>query len=136
MVMLPISLSIMEGLKKEVDDNKLISKFGVCLMLGIAYATDIGGMATLIGTPPNLIILEMYAQLFPDAPPIGFLEWMMIGFPLSIVFMSSGWFILTHVIYRFLSTNLFQECFGIAHQLKEMGPMSSDEKLSGLISSE
>lgn len=133
MVMLPIGLSIMEGVKKNVNESKLIEHFGICLMLGIAYAADIGGMATLIGTPPNLIFLELYTQLFPDARPIGFLQWMIIGLPLCIVFMGTGWFILTHLIYRLPSTNLFQERRGISKQLKDMGPMTRDEKLTGLI---
>ncbi|MFC2111430.1 SLC13 family permease [Bacteroidota bacterium] len=133
MVMLPIGLSIMEGVKKYINNSKLIASFGVCLMLGIAYAADIGGMATIIGTPPNLIFLELYTQLFPDAPPIGFLQWMIICLPLSIVFMGTGWFILTHFIYKLPSTKLFQERSSISNQLKEMGPMSRDEKLSGLI---
>ncbi|MDH3650799.1 MAG: DASS family sodium-coupled anion symporter [Saprospiraceae bacterium] len=133
MVMLPICLSILEGVKKSIDDEKLIATFGVCLMLGIAYAADIGGMATLIGTPPNLIFLEMYSQLFPESPPIGFLEWMIMGLPLSIVFMALGWLILTHLIHKLPVTNIFEERTGISRQLEDMGPMSRDEKLSGLI---
>ena len=133
MVMMPIGLSIMEGIRKEVKDSDLIAKFGVCLMLGIAYSADIGGMATLIGTPPNLIFLEMYTQLFPDAAAIGFLEWMIICLPLSIVFMSIGWFILTHLIFRFPSSALFIQPTSVSIQLKEMGSMSRDERLTGLI---
>ncbi len=113
LVMLPIGLSIMKSVKREAKDHKLISQFGVCLMLGIAYAADIGGMATLIGTPPNLIFLEMYSQLFPDLPPISFLEWMIMGLPLSVLFMGLGWFILTHFIYKLPSTHLFQDHTGI-----------------------
>ena len=133
MVMLPICLSIMEGMKKQVLDKALLSQFGVCLMLGIAYAADIGGMATLIGTPPNLIFLEMYTQLVPDADPIGFLDWMIMGLPLSIVFMGTGWFILTHFIYKLPSTSMLSDRTGISEQLKALGPMSRDEKWAGLI---
>lgn len=133
MVMLPIGLSIMDGVQGKIKDKKLLRNFGISLMLGIAYAADIGGMATLIGTPPNLIFLEMYAQLFPDAPVIGFLDWMMIGLPLSIVFMGSGWFILTHFIFRFPKTALFEGSIGIDQQLKNLGPMRRDEKWTGLI---
>ena len=133
MVMLPIGLSIMESVKQEVNEKRLLTTFGVCFMLGITYAADIGGMATLIGTPPNLIFLEMYGQLFPGSPPIGFLEWMMIGLPLSILFMGLGWFILTHLIYKLPNGNLFRENSIISQQLSEMGPMSRDEIITGLI---
>ena len=133
MVMLPIGLSIMEGVKREVNDEKLIRNFGVCLMLGIAYAADIGGMATLIGTPPNLIFLEMYHQIFPDKPPIGFLEWMSMGLPLSLTFMTLGWVLLTHFIYKFPRRSLFRKQSAIAQQLQKLGSMSWDEKMTGSI---
>lgn len=132
MVMLPIGLSIMEGVRKEIQDEKLVSFFGVCFMLGIAYSADIGGMATLIGTPPNLIFLEMYTQIFPEAAPIGFLEWMIMGLPLSIVFMWGGWILLTRFIYKIPRTQMFKSQM-ITDQLREMGPMTRDEKLSGLV---
>ncbi len=133
MVMLPIGLSIMEGVKQEVNDEKLILNFGICFMLGIAYAADIGGMATLIGTPPNLIFLEMYHELVPNVPAIGFMDWMLIGLPLSIVFMTAGWFMLTHYIYKLPSDDLFKDSLGISTQLKEMGPMTRDEKFTAYI---
>ena len=133
MVMLPIGLSIMEGVKQEVSDKRLLNAFGICLMLGIAYAADIGGMATLIGTPPNLIFLEMYHQQFPDRPAIGFLEWMAMGLPLSLVFMAAGWFILTRFIYRLPKQRLLPKRAGIEEQLTALGPMRRDEKLSGMI---
>lgn len=133
MVMLPIGLSIMESVRQEMTDERLFRNFGICFMLGIAYAADMGGMATLVGTPPNLIFLEMYGQLFPDAPVIGFLDWMIIGLPLSLIFMASGWFILTHFIFKMPSENLFKKGVGINAQLNDLGKMNRDEKASGLI---
>ncbi|RLD20236.1 MAG: hypothetical protein DRI69_06750 [Bacteroidetes bacterium] len=133
MVLVPIALSVLEGIKAEGPDKEMIRKFGVCFMLGIAYAADIGGMATLIGTPPNLIFLEMYTQLFPDKAAIGFLEWMMIGLPLSATFMFIGWYILTHWIFRFPKTELFTGEDTIEEQIRALGPISRDEMASGLI---
>jgi len=133
MVLVPIALSVLEGIKTEGPDKEMMKKFGVCFMLGIAYAADIGGMATLIGTPPNLIFLEMYTQLFPDKDAIGFLEWMMIGLPLSVTFMFTGWYILTHWIFKFPETELMSGKETIKRQMIALGPMSRDEKASGLI---
>ena len=133
MVMLPIALSIMEGAQQDSDDSNVLGPFGVCLMLGIAYAADIGGMGTIIGTPPNLIFLEMYSQLFPELPPIGFLEWMLMGLPLSVVFMAIGWFFLTHLIYRLPQSSMFEERGLVASRLRGLGPISWDEKWSGFI---
>ena len=133
MVMLPISLSIMAGVEKEVEDPRLIRNFGVCLMLGIAYSADIGGMATLIGTPPNLIFLEMYQSLFPDKAPISFLEWMLICFPMSLLFLVCGWYILTHWIYRLPKLKMFSDDQEIQKQRIALGKMNRDEKLTGII---
>ena len=133
MVLVPIALSVMEGIRTEGADPQLTRKFGVCFMLGIAYAADIGGMATIIGTPPNLIFLEMYAQLFPDRPPVGFVEWMMFGLPLSIVFMFIGWYMLTHWIFRFPQSDLLSGAKSLRDQIKALGPITRDEKASGVI---
>jgi sodium-dependent dicarboxylate transporter 2/3/5 len=75
----------------------------------------------------------MYTQLFPDKAPIGFLEWMIICLPLSIVFMSIGWFLLTHVIFKFPSSKYFINPTSVSTQLNELGPMSRDEQFTGLI---
>jgi len=133
LVIMPIGLSIMEEARHQSISEKELAKFGVCFMLGIAYAADIGGMATLIGTPPNLIFMEMYQQLFPNERYIGFLEWMMIGLPLSIMFMSGGWFMITHIIFKLPSHDIFDAKDGISRQMQALGPISRDEKLSGLI---
>lgn len=127
MVMLPIGLSVILNIKKQIGGGVDLQRFGICLMLGIAYGANIGGMATLIGTPPNLIFLEMYHQLFPNVPEIGFMDWMMIGFPLSSVFLVSGWFILTHFIFRLPSSEYTDSRQNITEQIKNLGPVRKDE---------
>ena len=86
LVMLPIALSILEEMKKS------LSVFEVTLMLGIAYSADIGGMSTLIGTPPNLVFLELYNSV-ESSDPIGFLNWMILVMPMSVLFLVIGWLI-------------------------------------------
>lgn len=127
MVMLPIGLSVIQNVKKQIGDNKALQNFGVCFMLGIAYSANIGGMATLIGTPPNLIFLELYHQLFPDVPEIGFTDWMLIGAPLSFTFCLTGWFILTHFIFKLPKEDFFDGRESILNLLKELGPIRKDE---------
>ena len=55
----------------------------VALLLGIAYGASVGGMATLVGTPPNLAFVRIFEIIFPDAEPIGFGQWMLLGLPLT-----------------------------------------------------
>ena len=76
-------------------------------MLGIAYSADIGGMATLIGTPPNMVFMEMYHELFPNLPKVGFAQWMMMGLPISVTFLFTGWLLMTKVIFRMPKINIF-----------------------------
>ena len=133
MVLVPIALSVIEGIRAECMDEGRIRRFAICFMLGIAYAADIGGMATIIGTPPNLIFLEMYQQLFPEKPPIGFVDWMVFGLPLSIVFMCAGWYMLTHWIFRFRSDDLIDGSASLQRQIDALGPATRDERAAGLI---
>lgn len=68
------------------------------LMLGIAYAASIGGLATLVGTPPNLIFAGQVGRLVPGAPEISFLRWMLLGVPLAAVYLAAAWAYLAYVV--------------------------------------
>ncbi|MCB0402750.1 MAG: SLC13/DASS family transporter [Flavobacteriales bacterium] len=133
MLMMPIGLSIIEELKEGHASKKFISRFAVAVMLGVAYAADIGGMATLIGTPPNMVFLEMYHELFPELEPIGFTQWMMMGLPISVVFIISGWLLMTKVIFRMPKEKLFESKDLIKGLIKSLGKLRRDELLSGLV---
>ncbi len=133
MVMMPIGLSIIEEIKEVKNAKKFLSKFAVALMLGIAYAADIGGMATLIGTPPNLVFMEMYHELFPSLPAIGFTQWMMMGLPISITFLFTGWLLMTKVIFRMPKIKVFKSKNVIKDLLKDLGKLRRDELASGLV---
>jgi len=75
LLMLPIALAIID---KEEHDEKRNPKFGLALMLSIAYAASVGGTGSLIGTPPNMVFAGIIAKVFPEVREIDFLEWMMI----------------------------------------------------------
>jgi sodium-dependent dicarboxylate transporter 2/3/5 len=133
MVMMPIGLSIIEEMKEVENSKKFLSKFAVALMLGIAYSADIGGMATLIGTPPNMVFMEMYHELFPHLPKVGFAQWMMMGLPVAITFLFTGWLLMTKVIFRMPKTKIFSSGDIIKGMLKSLGKVRRDELASGLI---
>ena len=99
LMLLPIGMAVVlqvagEGSHGGQRDPKVVEHFGSVLMLGIAYGAGLGGMATLIGTPPNLVFAGAFPRLFPEAPPIGFLQWMGIGVPILVVFFPISWFYL------------------------------------------
>lgn len=100
--------------------------FGVALVLSIAWSTSIGGLGTLLGSPPNAIVAGYVSdELGRD---IGFVQWMMLGLPIVVVFIALAWFLITRVMFRF---NL-QEVPGgremIDGEIDELGPMSQGER--------
>lgn len=133
MVMMPIAISIIEQIKSSEQENKNVSKLAVSMMLGIAYSADIGGMATLIGTPPNMVFMEMYHELFPNLPQVSFVQWMMLGLPVSIVFLTTGWLMLTKLIFRMSKLNLFESKDIVNNQLKGLGKLKQDELMAGSV---
>jgi solute carrier family 13 (sodium-dependent dicarboxylate transporter), member 2/3/5 len=90
MMMLPIAMSII-GQLEAVSEKKQTGKFSVGLLLSIAYAASIGGMATLVGTPPNLSFSRIFHIYFPAAPEISFSTWLMFALPVSLVFFAITW---------------------------------------------
>jgi len=107
--------------------------FGLALMLGIAYAASIGGIATLVGTPPNIVFAGIFKSLFPQAPEIGFLDWLKIGLPFVIIFLPTTWFYLTRII---LPPRLKRIPGGkdvIEKDLEALGTMKIGEKLTLIV---
>ncbi|MBW9221323.1 SLC13 family permease [Methanothermococcus sp. SCGC AD-155-M21] len=127
MMMMPIALAIILHLSKMgVGSNH--SRFGIALMLGIAYAATIGGVSTIIGTPPNAIVVGTLPILFPDAPPITFTDWIVVGVPISWTFLLISWFVLVYLT----NPPEIKEIPGgkrvIEEELKKLGPWSKGEK--------
>ncbi|OLT22180.1 carboxylate transporter [Ornithinimicrobium sp. CNJ-824] len=81
-----------------VKDAVIESNFGTALMLGIAYAASIGSLGTIIGTPPNTLMVGYLAENHDI--DVGFGQWMLVGVPLAVVFLVIAWFLLTKVIFK------------------------------------
>jgi sodium-dependent dicarboxylate transporter 2/3/5 len=92
-MMLPIGLAIIKVASG--SENEITKRFNKALMLAIAYAASIGGVATLIGTPPNLVLAGVIRDMYQTE--ISFLQWFMIGFPLAVVLLLICWFYLTRI---------------------------------------
>ncbi|GJM23342.1 MAG: transporter [Planctomycetota bacterium] len=130
MLMLPIALSVLSTARERGTDERELSGFAVTLLLGIAYAANMGGMATLVGTPPNLAFSRLFTQIFPGAPEIGFFQWMQLGLPFSIAFLFSGWWLLTRVIQRLPRGEMLGGREVIAGLRAQLGPLRRDEAVS------
>jgi sodium-dependent dicarboxylate transporter 2/3/5 len=130
MVLMPIGLAVLAAAGDRGADDKSLRRFGCVVMLGIAYAADIGGMATLVGTPPNLSYKEQLRQIFPGAPSPSFSEWMQLGLPISVAFLAVGWLLLTKVSFKLGKGSLLGGRDAVRALRKEQGPLRRDEVLT------
>ena len=127
-MMLPIGIAIikqMQELKSIPEDENLI--FGKALMLSIAFSASIGGIATLIGTPPNLVFAGIIQELY--SIEISFLKWIVFGFPISMILLTISWIYLTRVAFKFSQTNFEEGRAEIKRQLLELGEIRYEEKI-------
>lgn len=123
LMMLPIGLAI---IFKEETLGSTGSRFGTAVMLGIAYSASIGGTATLIGSPTNLIFTGMMNKIFPAAPSFTFYSWLKIGIPLMLIFLPIAWYYL--VKYFNIEGSIPGNRQLIHDELKQLGAMSPGEK--------
>ncbi|WP_017626767.1 SLC13 family permease [Nocardiopsis chromatogenes] len=105
--------------------DKDTKNFSVAMMLGIAFAATIGGLATLIGSPPNLIMSGIMEESY--GVHIGFADWMKLGVPLSAVFLITAWAFLTRVAYPTRLGDVMGGKQVIQEELDGLGPMSRGE---------
>jgi len=126
MMMVPIGLSIVLKLE-EIFSKSSVRKFSIGIFLGIAHAATIGGVATLVGTPPNLSFARILTILFPNAPEITFTTWMIYALPMSIVFIVILWLILAFIYTRNSNLDIDQTVF--KQQYAELGKISFEEKI-------
>lgn len=130
-MMLPIAVAVAEVFRpKELDPSTQPYQFGIALMLGIAYAASIGGVATLIGTPPNAVMAAAAEELLDVQ--IGFLEWMTVGLPVAAFTLPLSWLILVSFLHP--PGAVSGEAATVIHdEQKAQGPMTRGEKSVGIV---
>ncbi|HET7552723.1 MAG TPA: DASS family sodium-coupled anion symporter [Gemmatimonadaceae bacterium] len=127
-MMLPIALAVGEMFRPQ--DHEGPYEFGVALMLGVAFAASIGGIATLIGTPPNAVLAGAVSEMFHRQ--IGFLQWMAVGVPVAAVMLPLAWIVLTRFLYP--PGQLSGDAAAIiAAERAKLGAPRRGEKLTGLV---
>lgn len=131
LMVMPIGLAVL--LKVEESFGKENSEpFSKTILLGIAYASSIGGIATLIGTAPNMVFQRVYNISFPNSEGIHFGEWMKYALPISLTMLIFTWFLLTKVIFK-ISNKLEIDKAIIEEARKKLGKFSYEEKVISLI---
>jgi len=128
MMLLPIVLSVSVVIRDNVPDlsEKTRNDFQIAMLLGLAYSASIGGLATLIGTPPNALLMGFMADNY--GIEISFARWMLVGVPVSFVMLPIAWIALT----RFLFPCDIPASSAVKNHLRELrnelGPMTTAEK--------
>lgn len=126
-MMLPIGMAIVTQLQDHPDteenENQL---FGKSLMLAIAYSASIGGMATLIGTPPNLVLAGVVEQTY--GVEISFAQWFSFGFPITLLLLFIAWLYLTRIAFSFKIEEFPGGIQEIKRLIKNLGVISSEER--------
>jgi sodium-dependent dicarboxylate transporter 2/3/5 len=131
-MILPVGIAIILQLQDNPNTKKnenLI--FGKALMLSIAYSASIGGMATLIGTPPNLVLAGVVESSFNTE--ITFFQWFLFGFPLSMILLFICWIYLTRFAFKFEQKEFPGGKEEINRQLAALGSMSYEEKIIAFV---
>lgn len=131
-MMLPIGLAIIKQLKDNpatAEDENLL--FGKSLMLAIAYSASIGGMATLIGTPPNLVLAGVVLDTY--GYEITFMQWFMFGLPISFILIFICWKYLTRFAFSFKQIEFPGGRAEIQRLRNGLGKISYEEKLIALV---
>jgi len=145
MMMLPVGMAVvrqiageasLNGARNEESRKSIQQSLGLVLMLGLAYSASIGGVGTLIGTPPNIVFAGFYKSLYPENAEITFFQWMVMAVPLVCIFLPLVWVYLC----RFVSPiPLNQIEFGqnepeiIQNELKALGRMNRAEKIIAVV---
>ena len=131
-MMLPIGVAIIKQLKDNpasLENENTI--FGKALMLGVAYSASIGGIATLIGTPPNLVMAGVISEIYNYE--ITFFKWFIFGFPISILLLFFCWYYITRVAYVFNQREFPGGRSEINRLKNDLGPISYEEKIIAII---
>ncbi len=128
LMLLPICLAICVNIKEALPglSNKQIKNFEIALFLGIAYASSIGGMSSLIGTAPNIVFAGFMQENFNI--DISFLDWMKIALPIGLMMLVASFIILTKIIYPSTFEINAATKNKIKQALEELGKISRDEK--------
>ncbi len=127
LIMLPIALAVFSQIEGTLDE-KSSHRIALALLLGVAYSCSVGGIATLVGSPPNLVFQRFMQITYSNAEPITFGQWFAVGLPTSIVMVAIIWLFLTRVMFR-LPADVRIDRTIIRQKYKELGKTSFEEKI-------
>jgi sodium-dependent dicarboxylate transporter 2/3/5 len=127
LMMLPIGMAVVGQLGTNLRGTSITeNQIGQALMLGIAYSASIGGMATIIGTPTNIVLVGVVKEMYDVE--IGFSQWMTLGVPVAVGLLVICWIYLVKIAYPFPAMEMPGGKEEIKRQIALLGKMSPEEK--------
>lgn len=130
-MMYAVGLSVIDFVSQKAGDDEMAHNFGVALMLAIAYSASIGGVGTLIGTPPNALLASFLESTYQIE--ISFFSWMLLGVPVVVVMLPISWFLLTRLLFPSHKIAIDDPRGVVERELSALGAMSRGEKLVGTV---
>ncbi|HMQ07141.1 MAG TPA: SLC13 family permease [Saprospiraceae bacterium] len=125
-MMLPIGMAVVSQFQRKPDEP-LNGPFGKALMLSIAYSASIGGIATLIGTPPNLVFAGVVKEYY--GIEISFAQWMMLGLPVSVILLVVCWYYLTHLAFNIKALEWEGDQQEVLDLKRSLGNIGKEERI-------
>jgi sodium-dependent dicarboxylate transporter 2/3/5 len=132
MMLISVVMAVILQIEKHFAQEEESRGMATALLIGLAYSANIGGMATLVGTPTNMIFLREYNEKFPSNSDMNFFAWFKFGFPLALVLLAITYFMLRYFFVK-KGTQLAIEkgYFNVAY--KNLGKISFEEKAVGTV---
>lgn len=130
-MMYAVALSVIDFVARKTDDDQVVRNFGVALMLAIAYSATIGGVGTLIGTPPNAFLASFLSSTY--GIKIDFFAWMTLGMPIVFVMLPLAWITLTKIVFPSDQLRIGDVSSVIRTELNELGAMTPNEKKVAIV---
>ena len=130
-MMLPIGMSVVSLMAEDPGEERspAVDRYATRLLLGIAYAASIGGVATLIGTPPNALLAGYLSS--DQGIEIGFAQWMVVGIPVSVTMMAVAWFWLVRGGFELDTSEAGRDM--LKNEMEKLGPLTTAEKRVGIM---
>ncbi|MCY4645152.1 MAG: SLC13 family permease [Bacteriovoracales bacterium] len=131
-MMVSVSLAVSKHYEEKFGRDQNSRFFTSALMISIAYAASIGGIATLVGTPPNLAFVRIYEIVFPGVQAPSFAQWMLFALPTSLILLTLAWFIICRVFLRSAHLATLDSSV-VKNELQKLGKMTAEEKKVSIV---
>ena len=134
-MMLPIALSVVVLLKDKMGTGSASGNFGVALMLAIAYSASMGGLTTLVGTPPNAFLASFVADSIAEEhrSQISFAKWLLFGVPVAVFMIPFAWLLLTRWLFVIPRGEIEGGKNLIEKEYRDLGPLKWGERVTLLV---